>query len=79
MVTGDRRVFVRYKVFMMVKIEFIVFWGVEPCSVVVGYRHFGAPCCIDLCCNFSTAQQPRKPGILEGSLVFRTGVVSLQT
>jgi hypothetical protein len=26
---------------MVVKIEFVVFWVAAPCSVVVGYQHFG--------------------------------------
>jgi hypothetical protein len=33
-------IYVRYEVFIAVKIEFIFFWVVAPCSVVVGYQHF---------------------------------------
>jgi hypothetical protein len=36
---------------MAVKIQVEVFWVVTPCSVVVGYRRFGGPCCIHLCCR----------------------------
>jgi hypothetical protein len=31
-----------------VKIQVEVFWVVTPCSVVVGYQHFGGPCCLHL-------------------------------
>jgi hypothetical protein len=27
---------VRFEVFMVMKIEFLVFWGVVPCSVMAG-------------------------------------------
>jgi len=27
-------------------LKFVVFWVVAPCSVVVGYRHFGGLCCL---------------------------------
>jgi hypothetical protein len=31
-----------------VRIQVSVFWVVTPCSVVVGYRRFGEPCCLHL-------------------------------
>jgi len=30
------------------RIQVAVFWVVTPCSVVVGYRCFGGPCCLHL-------------------------------
>jgi len=30
---------------MVVKIEFVVFWVVMLCNVVVWYQCFGGPCC----------------------------------
>jgi hypothetical protein len=30
----------------LVGIEVEVFWVVTPCSVVVGYKCFGGPCCL---------------------------------
>jgi len=30
------------------KIQIEVFWLVMLCSVVVGYQHFGGPCCLHL-------------------------------
>jgi len=38
----------RFEVFTAVKIEVQVFRVVMPCSVVVGYQHFGGPCCFHL-------------------------------
>jgi len=35
----------RIEVFMVVKIEFTVFWVVALCSVMVGYQHYGGPHC----------------------------------
>jgi len=40
--------FARFDVFMAVKIQVEVFWVVMPCSVVVGHRRFGGPCCLHL-------------------------------
>jgi len=31
-----------------VEIEVEIFWVVMPCSYVVGYQCFGAPCCLHL-------------------------------
>jgi hypothetical protein len=30
-----------FEVFTAVKIEFVAFWVLAPCSVMVGYQHFG--------------------------------------
>jgi len=30
------------------RLEFVVFWVVVPCSVVVGYQHFRGLCCLPL-------------------------------
>jgi hypothetical protein len=38
----------RFDFFMVVKIEFVVFWVVELSSVVVGYQHFEGPCYVCL-------------------------------
>jgi len=38
----------RFEVFTTVKIQFVVFWLIAPCSVVVGYQSFGGPCCLHL-------------------------------
>jgi hypothetical protein len=35
--------YVRYEVFMVVKIQVKVFWVVMPCSDVVEYQCFGGP------------------------------------
>jgi hypothetical protein len=32
--------------FMAMKIEFMVLWVVEPCSLIVGYCCFGGHCCL---------------------------------
>jgi len=32
----------------VVKFHIEVFWVVTPCSVVVGYQHFGGPRCLQL-------------------------------
>jgi len=45
---GDNSEDVRFEVFMVVKIQVKVFWVVMLCSVVVGYQHFGGPCCLHL-------------------------------
>jgi hypothetical protein len=50
-------------VFNAVKIELVVFWFVEPCSVVVRYRRFGGPC-TEKTTNFI---------FIVGSVVFCTG------
>jgi len=39
----------RLEVFVTVKIEVAVFWIVTCRSDVVGYQHFGGPCCLHLC------------------------------
>jgi len=31
-----------------VKIQVQIFWVVTPCSVAVGYRRCGGPCCLHL-------------------------------
>jgi len=49
--------FVRVEVLTAVKIQVEVFWVETPCSVVVGYRRFGVPCCLHL---HYTAAQPRR-------------------
>jgi len=38
----------RFMVFTAVKAQVEVFWVVLPCSVVVGYQHFGWRCCLHL-------------------------------
>jgi hypothetical protein len=38
----------RFEVFMTKKIEFMVFWVVASCNVMVGYQHFGGLCCLHL-------------------------------
>jgi hypothetical protein len=38
---------VRFEVFTAMKIQVEV-WVVMSCSVVVGYKHFGGPCCFHL-------------------------------
>jgi len=40
--------FVRFEVFMMVKIQVEVLWIVMPCNVAIGYQRFGVPCCLHL-------------------------------
>jgi hypothetical protein len=42
--------YARFEVFTAIKIEVMVFWVLMPCSVVVGYQRFGAPCCLHLHC-----------------------------
>jgi len=37
---------VRFEVFNVVKIEFMLFWIIASCSVVVWYQHFGRQCCL---------------------------------
>jgi hypothetical protein len=37
-----------FKGFTVVMIKVEVFWVVTPCSIVVGYRRFGGPCCFHL-------------------------------
>jgi len=39
---------VRFEVIITVKIEFMVFWVVVPCSVVAEYEHFRELCCLHL-------------------------------
>jgi hypothetical protein len=34
-----------FEVFMVVKIEVMVFWDVVTCTVVVGFQRFEGPCC----------------------------------
>jgi hypothetical protein len=41
---GYTLVHARFEVFM--KIQFVVFCIVAPCSVVAAYQRFGAPCCL---------------------------------
>jgi len=36
----------RSEVFIAVKIQVEALWVVIPCSVAVGYQHFGGPCCL---------------------------------
>jgi hypothetical protein len=38
----------RFEVFAAVLYQVEVFWVVTPCNVVVGYHHFGGPCCLHL-------------------------------
>jgi hypothetical protein len=45
---GRSESFARFWVFTVVKIQVEVFWDVMPCSVVVGYQHFGGPYCLHL-------------------------------
>jgi hypothetical protein len=40
--------FGRFEVFMSVNIQVSVFWVLTPCSVAVGYQHFGQPFCFHL-------------------------------
>jgi len=35
---------VRFEVFVAVKIKFVVFWVVMPCSMIVGYQRFRGLC-----------------------------------
>jgi len=37
---------VRFEIFMAMKIQVVFFWVVALCSNVVGYWHFGGPCCL---------------------------------
>jgi hypothetical protein len=37
-----------FEVFMVIKIQVVVFWVLTPCSVVVGYQHSRGPCCLHL-------------------------------
>jgi hypothetical protein len=37
------------------KFQAEVFWVVTPKSVVVGYQHFGGPCCLHLQCEVNGA------------------------
>jgi len=41
---------VRFEVFIVIKIQ-VVFWILIPCSDVVGYQHFGGPCCMLPLCS----------------------------
>jgi len=43
-------------VFTAVKVHVEFFWVVTPCSVVVGYRCLGGPCCLRL----HSASQPSR-------------------
>jgi hypothetical protein len=36
----------KLEVFTTVKVQFMIFWVVKLCSDVVGYQHFGGPCCL---------------------------------
>jgi hypothetical protein len=38
----------RFQVFTAVKIEFVFFLIIAPCSVVVEYQRFGGSCCLHL-------------------------------
>jgi len=38
-------IYVRFEVFMAVKIQIEVFWVVTLCSVAIVYQHFEEPCC----------------------------------
>jgi hypothetical protein len=33
----------KLEIFTTIKIQYVVFWVVKSCTVVVGYRHFGGP------------------------------------
>jgi hypothetical protein len=35
-------------IFMVIQIQVVVFWIMTPCSVMVGYQHFGGPSCFHL-------------------------------
>jgi hypothetical protein len=39
---------VRFKVFKAMRIQGVVFWIVKLCTDMVGYQHFGGPCCLHL-------------------------------
>jgi len=43
---ADGRSSAKFEVFTAVKIEVEFFWVVTPCSVMVGYQHFGGPYCM---------------------------------
>jgi hypothetical protein len=47
---------VMFEVSMAIKIQVVIFWLATPCSVVVGYQRFGAPCRRHL-----RASRPRRP------------------
>jgi len=54
---------------MSVQVE--VFWVVTPCSVVVGHRRFGGPCClrnVGILLQHYTASQPRGPRLVSSLL-----------
>jgi hypothetical protein len=38
----------RFEVLMAVKIEFMVFWVMVPCNMVIGYQRFGRLCYLHL-------------------------------
>jgi len=42
------RLFTSFEVFTAVTFQTELFWIVTPCSVVVGYQRFRAPCCLQL-------------------------------
>jgi hypothetical protein len=57
----------RCKVFTVVNIQ-VVFWVVMSCSVVVGYQHFVASCCLHLQGEVTVARkkgQLYRPGVQE--------------
>jgi len=37
-----------FEIFTATKIQVVVFWVMTPCSDVVGYQRFGAPCWLRL-------------------------------
>jgi len=39
----------------MVIIHVVVLWVLIPCGEVVGYRHFGGPCCFDFTLKMEAA------------------------
>jgi len=48
-----------FEAFTAVMFQVKVFWGVTPCTVVVGYQRFSGPCCLHL--HGVTASQLRIP------------------
>jgi len=38
----------KFEDYTLVDMDFVVFWVVVPCNVVVGYQHFRGPCCLHL-------------------------------